>query len=140
MSWIHEIVHHLRGGAHAESAGCVLAIMSSDKDADVLLDIASGAEWVLEIRSKYDGIREGPPVILYDRDLQDSTTWQNRIRSLANEYPRSAVILVSRDNDDHLWQEVTQLGGFDVLTKPLERTRVLRSIEFALAGQDRTTR
>lgn len=137
MSWIQEFVSHLRGVPKPGTGGRVLAIMPKDRNAEVLSEIASGCSWALDFQTSYDSAldmvkREPPPVILYDRDLALPATWKARIQNLARSAPDSCVILLSSEKDDQLWQYVIQLGGFDVLTKPFQRERVLRAIEFAL--------
>ena len=69
-------------------------------------------------------------VILCDRDLAASN-WREALAKLVATAPGSHVILASRVNDDQLWQEVIRLGGYDVLTKPFQQERVMRSINYA---------
>ena len=38
--------------------------------------------------------------------------------------PRSCVLLVSPSNDEYLWREVIQHGGYDVVTHPLREESV----------------
>ena len=46
-----------------------------------------------------------------------------------NEPPQ--LIVTSRTADDHLWAEVLNIGGFDVLAQPLERDEVERVVSSA---------
>jgi DNA-binding response OmpR family regulator len=41
------------------------------------------------------------------------------------------LIVTSRLADEHLWAEVLNLGGYDVLMKPFDRLEVLRVISLA---------
>ena len=41
------------------------------------------------------------------------------------------LIVTARCADDQLWAEVLNLGGYDVLMKPFERTEVIRVISLA---------
>jgi FixJ family two-component response regulator len=47
--------------------------------------------------------------------------------------PRSVsnVIVTSRLGDDHLWAEVLNLGGYDVLAKPLDGSELFRALSSA---------
>ena len=45
--------------------------------------------------------------------------------------PKSCVVLVSPVNDEYLWQEVIQYGGFDVITKPFQSDQIRRHIDHA---------
>jgi DNA-binding response OmpR family regulator len=69
-------------------------------------------------------------VLLCDRDLPDAT-WVDVLNHL-NTLPNSpALIVTSRLADERLWAEALNLGAWDVLAKPLERTEVLRGIRYA---------
>jgi DNA-binding response OmpR family regulator len=74
--------------------------------------------------------RIGPAAVFCECTLPDGT-WKEilaRTGSLAEPPP---VVVTSRLADDYLWAEVLNLGGYDVLAKPLmaeEVRRVLASI------------
>ncbi len=42
------------------------------------------------------------------------------------------MIVASRVTDEALWAEVLNLGGYDVLVQPFDRTEVLRVTDAAL--------
>ena|ERR1035441_5587617 len=44
------------------------------------------------------------------------------------------LIVTSRVADDYLWAEALNLGAYDVLAKPLDRTEVTRIPQFGLAA------
>ncbi len=50
------------------------------------------------------------------------------------------LIVTSRLADDRLWAEALNLGAFDVLAKPFERTEATRVLEAALRAWERTRR
>jgi len=69
-------------------------------------------------------------VVVCERDLADGD-WKDVLEvtvSLTNPPP---VIVTSRHADEHLWAEVINLGGFDVLAKPLDKQEVSRVLNFA---------
>jgi DNA-binding NtrC family response regulator len=84
--------------------------------------------------------------VLCDRDLS-GTDWRTAIKRLTRIAPNSCVVLVSAVNDEYLWQEVVQSGGFDVITKPFQPDHVRRHVDHAwlfwktgIAQQDGTLR
>ena len=69
-------------------------------------------------------------VILCERDLAPGK-WTD-ILEYANDlsHPPS-LIVTSRQADERLWAEALNLGAWDVLAKPFDRTEVLRSVTAA---------
>jgi len=115
----------------------VLAVMGKDGDGQALHDIAERAKWHLEFAPNYESAlkqieREEFAVILCDRDRTTGCQgWGDAVQKMVAASPHSCVILTSSVKDDHLWQELIELGGYDVLTKPFQAERVIRSVEFA---------
>jgi DNA-binding NtrC family response regulator len=114
----------------------ILAVMPKDPDGHILAQIAARAKWYLEFARSYESARELAArhefaIILCDRDLPLVASWREAIPEFASLAPDSRIMLTSPVNDDHLWQEVIQRGGYDVLTKPFKEERVVRSINFA---------
>lgn len=71
-----------------------------------------------------------PRVVVCERDLPDGN-WKD-ILEIARSLPAPPpVIVTSRLADDYLWAEVLNLGGYDVLGKPLDKGEVSRSIRLA---------
>jgi DNA-binding NtrC family response regulator len=61
----------------------------------------------------------------------DSDTWVdvlNHVRAMP--HPPS-LIVTSRLADDRLWAEALNLGAWDVLSKPFDRSEVVRSVRYA---------
>lgn len=132
MQWLKDIVDGL---SRRPAPLRILAVMTRDHDAEVLLRVAHNAQWHLEFARDYESAlqlvkAEHYFAIFCDRNL--SPTWRAHIVQLALSSPDSSIILTSRDNDDQLWQEVIRLGGYDVLTTPFQEDRVRRSIQFAV--------
>ncbi len=76
--------------------------------------------------------RENPAVVACDCVLPDGD-WRdlyNLATALADPPP---VIVVSRNADESLWAEVLNVGGYDVLAKPFDKTEVSRV--FAMASR-----
>lgn len=69
-------------------------------------------------------------VIVSERDLPDGN-WKDVLRLATARRDPPLVIVTSRLADDYLWAEVLNLGGYDVLAKPLDRNEVQRTIWLA---------
>jgi len=70
-------------------------------------------------------------LILCDRN-QPGYPWREVMDHLAASSPRSCILLVSPVNDDYLWRDVLQQGGYDVLIRPLREARALHALQSAL--------
>ena len=69
-------------------------------------------------------------VVISERDLPDGN-WRDVLEVTAMR-PRPPVLIVTdRLADDYLWAEVLNLGGYDVLAKPFDRSEVHRTISLA---------
>jgi DNA-binding response OmpR family regulator len=76
-------------------------------------------------------VRCSPPrVVVCERDLPDGS-WKDVLDIAASVIHPPPVIVTSRLADDYLWAEVLNLGGYDVLAKPLDRREVTRTLTFA---------
>lgn len=64
-------------------------------------------------------------VLLCERDQTDGC-WRDLLEGIATLAAPPSLIVCSRLADDHLWAEVLNLGGYDVLVKPFDQQEVLR--------------
>lgn len=79
-----------------------------------------------------DAPRFPPRVVVCERELPDGD-WRD-VLGLALDLPHpAAVIVTARHADEHLWAEVLNLGGYDVLAKPFDEREVGRSLALAWA-------
>ncbi|MBI4874694.1 MAG: hypothetical protein HY822_08675 [Acidobacteria bacterium] len=69
--------------------------------------------------------------ILTERDLPDGG-WKDVLLSEMPERPIPPAVVISAQADDRLWSEVLNLGGHDVLLKPLDPAEVLRVLHTAV--------
>lgn len=66
-----------------------------------------------------------PAIVICERELPDGN-WKC-ILGTCEALPKPPVVLVvSRQADENLWAEVLNLGGYDVLLKPFDRSEVTR--------------
>ena len=81
-----------------------------------------------------------PRVVVCERDLPDGS-WRDVLEVTASLPGPPPVIVTSRLADEYLWAEVLNLGGYDVLAKPLDRQEVTRTLNLAWGvGQTSGTR
>ena len=66
-------------------------------------------------------------VLLCERDLVPGT-WSDLLEYVNALTNPPLLIVASRVADDRLWAEALNLGAWDVLAKPLDRTEVIRSV------------
>jgi DNA-binding response OmpR family regulator len=69
-------------------------------------------------------------VIFCENSLPDGT-WKQLLEHAARLPVPPPVIVTSRLADDHLWAEVLNLGGFDVLAKPFNEREVRHVLDSA---------
>ena len=113
----------------------VLAVSPFDEDHSTLKGIFRQTRWAIHGVRAFEEARdflrhELPAVVVCERFLPDGS-WHDlfRLTSALNEPPQ--LIVTAGDADDSLWAEVLNLGGYDVLAKPFERSEVTRIISLA---------
>jgi DNA-binding response OmpR family regulator len=71
-----------------------------------------------------------PAVLICERDLPDGS-WRDLLGRLQSMGSPPLLLVVSRHADESLWAEVLNLGGYDVLLKPFDRSEVMRVLGMA---------
>lgn len=69
-------------------------------------------------------------VILCAAELPDGT-WKDVLASVTENRRRARVVVLAGRADDHIWSDVLDSGGYDVLAKPLEASEAVRVISLA---------
>ena len=113
----------------------ILAITPHEDDHHTLQMIFNHRNWRLQTARAYSEARRmlresKASVVICERDLPDGT-WKDVLYELALMENPPQLIVVSRLADDHLWAEVLNLGGYDVLEKPFEPSEVMRAVSMA---------
>jgi DNA-binding NtrC family response regulator len=67
-------------------------------------------------------------VILCERDLMPGT-WTDLLENIRHLPHSPSLIVTSRLADESLWAEALNLGAYDVLAKPFDRSEVFRSVK-----------
>lgn len=63
------------------------------------------------------------PVVISEDDLP-GFTWKDVLLKTRDLAHAPKLIVISRHADEHLWSEVLNLGGHDLLTRPLNESQV----------------
>ncbi len=66
-------------------------------------------------------------MVITECELAGGLSW----RDLLAEIDEMGVIVTSKVADERLWAEVLNLGGYDLLMKPLDPAEVLRVVTMA---------
>jgi DNA-binding NtrC family response regulator len=69
-------------------------------------------------------------IVLCEYDLSPGS-WKDLLEFVEGLPAPPPVIVTSRVADEHMWAEVLNLGGYDVLAKPLSSEEVIRTITSA---------
>ena len=69
-------------------------------------------------------------VVIAKSDMPDGS-WQEMLDHLRCLARPPLLIVTSRTADEHLWAEVLNLGGYDVLAEPFERDEMVRVVASA---------
>jgi DNA-binding response OmpR family regulator len=113
----------------------VLAVSPHDEDHIFLAHLFSHSNWKIHRADSYSQalavLRDNTiPVVICESEMPGNT-WKGVLEELGNLPEAPLLIVTSRLADEHLWAEVLNLGGYDVLMKPFDRLEVLRVISLA---------
>ncbi len=127
----------------ADKTVAVLAVSPHNSDHECLCGIFNHSNWrIASARTCHEAVRflqsNRMAVIVCECHLPDGS-WKNLLESLAL-LPYPPLMVVTSDHaDDKLWAEVLNLGAYDVLSKPFDRSEVTRIISLAwLHWKDQT--
>ena len=121
----------------------LLSISPNAEDHDALRRIVTDLNWHLfSAETLYDAlnrlISDRFAVILCEDVLEDGT-WKD----LLHQTGEPPIVVTSHLADEHLWCEVLNLGGYDVLAKPFsspEVVHLLRTITLRMPVEGTRTR
>jgi DNA-binding NtrC family response regulator len=106
----------------------VLSISPHEEDHRHVRDILKHSNWQQHTahteKEACDFLRENvAPVAICESELPDGT-WQDVLAQFGRMECPPLLIVTSRTADDRLWSEVLNLGGYNVLAKPLNAKEV----------------
>ena len=87
-----------------------------------------------DVRDARRAIRWYAPEIVVC-EARETGNWQELLQEA--QAARSLLLIVSRHADERLWAEVLNLGGFDVLSLPVDRDELRRVLSSALRHSPR---
>lgn len=132
----------------------VMLVGLNNEDQDVLQGLCSshartpvsGCQWTFKATSTIETTltalrRDQIPLVLCDSDRMPEA-WKELLEQFADFSKPPCLIVTSRLADDYLWAEALNLGAYDVLARPFERTEVVRTFTLAVShwrgGNDAT--
>jgi DNA-binding response OmpR family regulator len=118
-----------------------LAVNLAQEDIISLAGILRGSCWRLrEAQTCQEALcfaRNGSvPVVLCEPHMSDGN-WNTLMGELREVAKPPAVVVVSRLADERFWVEVLNLGGYDVLVTPFDRSEVFRVLFLAWTAFER---
>jgi DNA-binding response OmpR family regulator len=121
--------------AVSQKAVKVLLISPDDADHRHLAGILKQSNWqqhgVRMQREAFEFLRENTtPVVICESELPDGN-WQDVLSQFGRMQCPPLLVVTSRMADERLWSEVLNLGGYNVLAKPLHAQEVLHVAEMA---------
>ena len=112
-----------------------LLISGDEEDHGFLDQVFFQRRWMLFSAQSVEGalsfLRQNPtPVVICERDVPGGG-WKEILSAVQHLARPPLLIVTSRRADDHLWAEVLNLGGHDVLAKPFRTTELVWALENA---------
>jgi DNA-binding NtrC family response regulator len=113
----------------------VLCIGILGNDEVSLRRILSGVPYqIVTAETHHDALqylREGrASIVICESNLPDGT-WRDVLNFIRNSSEQPLFIVTPAVSDGHLWAEVLNLGGFDVIAKPFRAAEVLHVLQTA---------
>jgi len=113
----------------------ILAVSPAEEDHLLLSHVFSHSNWnCVAVRTCAEALEvlrpPGVAVVICAAELPDGT-WKDLLAKLAGPPAPPRLIVASRLADEHLWAEVLDSGGYDVLGMPFEPPEVIRVVSLA---------
>jgi DNA-binding response OmpR family regulator len=125
---------NLRRQVDEDDRIAILAVLKDRQDTDLQRVIAH-TRWKLKVvhsvGEAVDALSTLPiSVVLCDRELDDGN-WLDVVRATDNMNPRPSTIVLSDKQDERLWAEILNCGGYDLLMRPLNAREVYSLVPMA---------
>jgi DNA-binding response OmpR family regulator len=119
-----------------ETSVSILTVGEFEPDRPLLQEITGRFGWRLfEAPDRYRALQtlaQHPIQVVLAESHMPQWDWKKVLRDLRRMPHPPQLIVASRTADDRLWAEVLNIGGYDVLPKPLERDEVERVVAAAV--------
>lgn len=126
------------GGQEASGPGAIrlLALTRDAEEWESLQHITEAENWILfwahtSSRAHEIVARYHVPIVICDRDLPGED-WRDVVASFSRVRPPVCSLLASAVADEYLWRELVHNRGFEILTKPFDASKVVRTVRFAI--------
>lgn len=121
-----------------ENLTTVLVVSPFEDDHAVLRRMLIDSEWnVVSVATSMDARKAlhetEVDIVITECEFTDGLSWRDLLTDIENMHGSQPVIVISALADGRLWAEVLNLGGYDLLIKPLAPTEVLQVV--AMAGR-----
>jgi DNA-binding response OmpR family regulator len=124
-----------------ESSVSALLVGEYETDRPLLKDVFARFGWRLfEARNRRHALQclaRNPVQVVIAESNIPRWHWKLLLEDLRSLAHPPQLIVTSRTADDYLWAEVLNIGGYDVLPRPLDREEVERVIASARRHFDR---
>lgn len=122
-------------GANRTECVTVLSVSPLEHDHASLQSIFGHSKWKLfsadRLLSAQSVLQEHDiSVVLCERDLMPGT-WLDLLGHIQDMSHCPSLIVTSRLADERLWSEALNLGAWEVLAKPFDRSEVIRTVKYA---------
>jgi DNA-binding response OmpR family regulator len=114
---------------------CALLLGEFDDSRLLIHEIFQDAGWrLLEAQGRkeaLDHLEQDAVHVVITRSEFSGWDWKKVLSNLRRRKRPPQLIVTSRTADEHLWSEVLNCGGYDVLPEPLRRDEVERVVAAA---------
>jgi DNA-binding response OmpR family regulator len=111
----------------------ILSVSGAAADHAVLRHAVKNTAWDLltaaTCREARQTMSYADPLVIFCECLLKDGTWKDVLEMVSGFDEPPFIVVISRLADDFLWSEVLNLGGYDVLAKPLVEIEVRRVLE-----------
>jgi FixJ family two-component response regulator len=113
----------------------IVAVFPAGEDQTSLNDIFSRSNWKLQFTSTLWETRAAlsvsPGVVISEARLPDGHSWSDLLYEMQKMECPPPLIVADRLADEHMWAEVLNLGGYDLLATPFDEKEVLHAVSTA---------
>ena len=120
----------------------VLTVLPCAEDCASLCAILGQSNWDLRFTQTFEEARAALKrfsfkAVISENELSHVHCWKDLLGELQNLRDPPPLIVADRLADEHLWAEVLNLGGFDVIVKPFDAKEVLHVLTVACGVTER---
>jgi len=120
---------------HADEVVTVLAVGLDEADRKDLRRIFDSSNWVMyEVENCEEALgflKSNPLGVIVCEYRMDRACWHNLLQEISPLEKPPLMVVTSRRADDSLWAEVLNMGGYDVLAQPYDKSEVVRVLSLA---------